>query len=104
MQKWSKMTWSDKGWAGLGVGIAASVIGSLIHEFIWPSPETPETEEDRQKDKELKRLKGKILRRARFRCENCGQGRRDLEIYYIDEEGECTYDNLRALCSCCENS
>ena len=99
--KWSKMSKSDKVYAGLGYGFIGSVIAATICEWIWPSPVT---EEDGQKDKEFKRLKGKILRRARFRCENCGQGRRELEVYYIDKEGECTYDNLRALCSQCKNS
>ena len=54
----------------------------------------------------LKRLSGKILRRARFKCENCGQ-KRKLKVYYIVEPhqgGECTYDNLQALCELCHTN
>ena len=62
-----------------------------------------EREEEKQRKKESKQLIGKILRRARFRCENCG-GRQPLEVYYIIspyDGGECTYDNLQALCGGC---
>ena len=100
MSKWSKLPIGDKTLLGLACGFIASVVVATIHEAIWPSPEDKEAG---QKDKEFKRLKGKILRRARFRCESCGQGRRELEVCYIDKEGECTYDNLRALCSWCKN-
>lgn len=64
-------------------------------------------EEERIKENKFKRIKGKILRRARHRCENCGKTHRDtgvLNVYYIDDEGECSYDNLRALCDACKDS
>ena len=46
--------------------------------------------------KRYKLLCGKVLRRARFRCERYG-ARRELKVYYIVDPrkgGRCTYNNL----------
>ena len=79
-------------------GIALIAVAAL-----WPSgPVDPEAQE---RDRKYKRLSGKVLRRARFRCESCGQ-RGELKVYYIVEPyqgGECTYDNLQALCGVCRD-
>ncbi len=74
---------------------------------LWPTrPVDPEAQaEEQERDRKYKRLSGKVLRRARFRCESCGL-RKELKVHYIvdpDEGGECTYDNLQALCDLCRD-
>ena len=79
------------------LGGIAFIGGVLVLDALTTSPE------DRKRKAEFKRLSGKVLRRARFRCESCGQ-RRELKVYYIVDPrqgGECTYDNLQALCKLC---
>ena len=69
--------------------------------------EQQQWEQQQRRDRESKQLVGKILRRARFRCEKCGQSS-PLTVYYITnpyQGGECTYNNLQALCtSCCKSA
>lgn len=84
-------------------GIALIGIAAL-----WPTgPVDPEAQaEAQERDRKYKRLSGKVLRRARFRCESCGGQPGKLKVYYIVEPhqgGECTYDNLQALCGVCRD-
>ena len=69
--------------------------------------------QEKQRKRVSALLAGKILRRARFHCEKCGQycgrgGRKgELTVCYIIktyDEGKATFDNLRALCEICSRS
>lgn len=86
---------------------AVGGIALIAVAVLWPSrPVDPEAQAKAQEqDRKYKRLSGKVLRRARFRCESCGL-RKELKVYYIVEPsqgGECTYDNLQALCDLCRD-
>ena len=89
-----------------GAVILAGVLSNLIFKD-EPAPEDPEYEK-RMAEYQKKRLSGKVIRRARFRCENCGQRGRLIVSYIVsplEEEGEGAYDldNLQALCQRCDN-
>ena len=92
---------------GFGALILLAGLGSLGARSDPPDPKDPEYEK-RLAEYIRKRLSGKVIRRARFRCENCGQ-RGSLKVSYIisplEEEGEGAYDfdNLQALCQRCDN-
>lgn len=102
-------------WSGVigATAIAIPIVFSIVDDILIrtgvvedePDPDPLDKETKNEKKRVREQLRGKVIRRAKFRCEGCGEKRTTgFEVFYIIspyEGGECTYNNLRALCPSC---
>ena len=108
MKKKNKISLKD---GALLVGVIAFIGTAIASIFSESPPLSPEEraaarrrqEAENRKKTLIAKLRARVFKRARGRCEKCDQ-KSPLDVYYIVgpyQNGQCTYNNLQGLCTPC---